>query len=396
MDSNYTTASPEVSMGTIQGGNSASAHWILRGDEAGEYEVGADFSGTLRDFGANINASFKVKEPFKVRGGENIWVDIITESAILNYTDGAIRVGIRNEDENPVYCPNLKLDKVHLVKSWKASGLSTVNTSREVLETGEELWYDYIIDRDDWEELIGAEDTTFNLVNQITEQLSGVDVNFTMKTVEPLTISPDKIEVYEYDSETGKVGEEVKLLDLQKNGVFKAEMPDLMIKTYRQDEYGKDVPTSMEVTIRDGYLMRDDKPGNSHVKKVTTDENGESIVKGYEITDWLPGTSDGAADGNAKTNYKAYDIGFYSSRARKILSVVVRGKTATSGNLTVYVYTEKEDGESVKISGATVTVGETSAVTGKNGGVDIFGKAVPTGKNTIRTYRASAPSRSLP
>ena len=384
MDSNYTTASPEVSMGTIQGGNSASAHWILRGDEAGEYEVGADFSGTLRDFGANINASFKVKEPFKVRGGENIWVDIITESAILNYTDGAIRVGIRNEDENPVYCPNLKLDKVHLVKSWKASGLSTVNTSREVLETGEELWYDYIIDRDDWEELIGAEDTTFYLVNQITEQLSGVDVNFTMKTVEPLTISPDKIEVYEYDSETGEVGEEVKLLDLQKNGVFKAEMPDLMIKTYRQDEYGKDIPTSMEVTIRDGYLMRDDKSGNSHVKKVTTDENGESIVKGYEITDWLPGISDGAADGNAKTNYKAYDIGFYSSRARKILSVVVRGKTATTGNLTVCVQVEKEDGGYANISGATVTVGNTSAVTGKEGKVDIFGKAVPTGKNTIR------------
>ena len=384
MDSNYTTASPEVSMGTIQGGKSASAHWILRGDEAGEYEVGADFSGTLRDFGASIHTSFKVKEPFKVRGGENIWVDIITESAILNYTDGAIRVGIRNEDENPVYCPNLKLDKVQLVKSWKASGPSTVNTSREVLETGEELWYDYIIDRDDWEELIGAEDTTFYLVNQITEQLSGVDVNFTMKTVEPLTISPDKIEVYEYDSETGEVGEEVKLLDLQKNGVFKAEIPDLMIKTYRQDEYGKDVPTSMEVTIRDGYLMRDDKPGNSHVKKVTTDENGTCIVKGYEITDWLPGISDGAADGNTKTNYKAYDIGFYSSRARKIVSVVVRGKTATTGNLTVCVQVEKEDGGYANISGATVTVGNTSAVTGKEGKVDIFGKAVPTGKNTIR------------
>ena len=384
MDSNYTTASPEVSMGTIQGGKSASAHWILRGDEAGEYEVGADFSGTLRDFGASIHASFKVKEPFKVRGGENIWVDIITESAILNYTDGAIRVGIRNEDENPVYCPNLKLDKVQLVKSWKASGPSTVNTSREVLETGEELWYDYTIDRDDWEELIGAEDTTFYLVNQITEQLSGVDVNFTMKTVEPLTISPDKIEVYEYDSETGEVGEEVKLLDLQKNGVFKAEMPDLMIKTYHQDEYGKDVPTSMEVTIRDGYLMRDDKPGNSHVKKVTTDENGTCIVKGYEITDWLPGISDGEADGNTKTNYKAYDIGFYSSRARKIVSVVVRGKTATTGNLTVCVQVEKEDGGYANISGATVTVGNTSAVTGKEGKVDIFGKAVPTGKNTIR------------
>lgn len=380
MDSNYTTASPEVSMGTIQGGSSASAHWILRGDEAGEYEVGADFSGTLRDFGASIQASFKVKEPFKVRGGENIWVDIITESSILDYTDGAIRVGIRNEDENPVYCPNLKLDKVHLVKSWKASGLSTVNTSREVLETGEELWYDYIIDRDDWEDLIGAEDTTFNLVDQITEQISGVEVNFTMKTVEPLTISPDKIEVYEYDSETGEVGEEVKLLDLQKNGFLEAEMPDLMIKTYRQDEYGKDVPASMDVTIRDGYLMRDDKPGNSHVKKVTTDENGEYVVEGYEITDWLPGVS----DGNTKTNYKAYDIGFYSSRARTTVPVVVRGKTATTGNLSVYVYTEKENGERLKISGATVTVGSTSAVTGKNGGVDIFGKAVPTGKNAIR------------
>ena len=82
-----------------------------------------------------------------------------------------------------------------------------------------------------------------------------------MKTVEPLTISPDKIEVYEYDSETGEVGEEVKLLDLQQNGVFKAEMPDLMIKTYRPDEYGKDVPTShdeyIDVVINDDKLEKE-------------------------------------------------------------------------------------------------------------------------------------------
>ena len=47
-----------VSLGTIPGGGNASARWILRGDEAGEYDLSADFTGTLSYFNRPISAHF--------------------------------------------------------------------------------------------------------------------------------------------------------------------------------------------------------------------------------------------------------------------------------------------------------------------------------------------------
>ncbi|MEE0874122.1 MAG: leucine-rich repeat protein [Ruminococcus sp.] len=47
-----------VSLGTIPGGGSASARWILRGDEAGVYGLSADFTGTLSYFNRPISAHF--------------------------------------------------------------------------------------------------------------------------------------------------------------------------------------------------------------------------------------------------------------------------------------------------------------------------------------------------
>ena len=373
MDTNHTSADPEISMGSIAGGEAAIAEWILRGDTPGTYNLSADFSAVLRDFGANVEARFTSKEPVEVRNGQNLWLDIVAESSILEYTDGAVRVGFRNEDENPVYYPKLALENVRLVKSYKTDGLSVVKTSKDVLESGEEIWFDYIIDREDWEALIENEDSQFYLTNQILNKLSGMEMQHSFTIVQPLTIAADKIEVYRYNSEEGSTKEKLTLLDLEKDGLFSAEVPDMLIKTYTYDEEGNEIPASMEVTIRDGYLMRDgEKP-----KTIKTDENGQYILKGYEITDWWPE----AGDENNKTNYKAYDIIFHSSRAVTTLPVVARGATATTGQLTVNVLTETKDGGYQRLEGANVTVGEMSGKTGKKGQVTMTG--VPTGSSTI-------------
>ena len=55
---NSVSSSNTVSLGTIPGGGQASARWILRGDEAGEYDLSADFTGTLSYFNRPISAHF--------------------------------------------------------------------------------------------------------------------------------------------------------------------------------------------------------------------------------------------------------------------------------------------------------------------------------------------------
>ena len=246
----------------------------------------------------------------------------------------------------------------------------------DVLEQGEEVWFDYIIAREDWEILMKNEDSEFYLINQILLKLSGVEMQHKFETVQPLTIAADKIELYEYDSKNNKAGKQLSLLELKKDGIFHAEVPDILIRTYTQDEEGNDVPASMDVTVIDGYLTELEKQDKV---TVTTDSNGEYILKGYEIKNWWNQVDDN--DDN-KTNYKAYDIIFHSSRAVKTLPVVVRGATSVTGQLIVNVLAENGNGKYKRIPDAKVTVGKLSETTGKKGVVTLTG--VPTGNGIVK------------
>lgn len=384
MDTNRTTSDPVVNIGTLKGQQSATAEWILRGDEPGTYDLSADFEGTLRDFGVQVKANFVTKNPVEVRGGEHLWLDVMIESAILEYIDGAIRVGFRNEDKAPVYYPKIKLENVEFVRSFKTKGYDSVDTSPDVLEPGEEIWFDYIIKREDWEMLMKNSSSPLYLKNQILQKLSGVEMNTNFITVDPLTISPDRIKIYEYDSETGKAGKQISLLEIWKDTKISATMPDLMIKSYRQDENGILQPASMEVKVTDAYI-KDHTPDlkTDYTASFVTDQNGEYVLKGYEIRDWMPGydTDDQEPDDDKKVNYKAYDITFWSSRALTKLSVVGRGSTTSSGLLKITVLTDDGSGGFRRVKDATVTAAGKSAVTDKKGVAELA--YIPTGKVNV-------------
>ena len=57
-----------VSMGNISGAETKSASWIVMGSEEGEYEISAEFFGTLMPFETDISAMFKSAEKIRVYG----------------------------------------------------------------------------------------------------------------------------------------------------------------------------------------------------------------------------------------------------------------------------------------------------------------------------------------
>ena len=370
MDSNYTKADPVVEMGTIRGQETKTANWILRGDDPGEYNLSADFDAVLRDFGAEIHRNFETSEPIEVRDGSDLWLDIVTESDILENTDGAIRVGFRNESSYAVNCPKVTLQKVHAIKTYKTAGNSVVDTRQDVLEPGEELWTDYLIYRSDWTELMENENSQFYLWSQVLNKLSGMDMQVSFSTVPAMTIGAGRIEVYTMDDKSNQV----RLIDIPKDSFISATVPKLMIKTYGYDPDGKDVPQSMDVVVKDGYLMsqlKDDDP-NKNGYVITTDANGIGYIDSYQITNWLPGWGDDKDDN--KFNYKAYDINLYARRATAKIPVVARGASASTGMLKLNVLGKKLDGTKARLKNATIIInGFEDQKTGKKGIVEYRG-----------------------
>lgn len=66
----------------IDGQQSSSANWILRGDKAGSYNLSANFSGVLDSFNVPVSASFTADEPVIVYGPESVKLRIEVQEEI--------------------------------------------------------------------------------------------------------------------------------------------------------------------------------------------------------------------------------------------------------------------------------------------------------------------------
>ena len=163
----------------IDGQQSSSANWILRGDKAGSYNLSANFSGVLDSFNVPVSASFTADEPVVVYGPESVKLRVEVDDII----DGSLRfnVGLINNREVSLNCPNINsglfvknitdaykkeasndgagendtedlkvevLDCLVVDSSGKATVYETVTdyyVPVEVLAPGEMLKYEYII-----------------------------------------------------------------------------------------------------------------------------------------------------------------------------------------------------------------------------------------------------------
>ena len=89
-------------MGSIGGGTSKTASWIVRGDVAGEYELSADFTGTLMPFNKTVTATFKTEEPVIVEAGNALYLEEV-RNMIEDWEHWSFTYKLTNISDKPVH-----------------------------------------------------------------------------------------------------------------------------------------------------------------------------------------------------------------------------------------------------------------------------------------------------
>ena len=91
------------SMGTIPGQSSKSVSWYIKGDEAGEYNLTANFSGNLMPFNTPVNVSFETESPLNVELGKGLHVYVYPESTGYIGEMYYIQYELRNQSDRTFY-----------------------------------------------------------------------------------------------------------------------------------------------------------------------------------------------------------------------------------------------------------------------------------------------------
>ncbi len=106
------SSSNTVKIDAIKGQETVTLAWVLRGDKAGEYDLSADFTGTLAEFNELVTARFETEEPIKVYGLEGVKFRILTADEIHNDTL-YFNIELENERDIDIYMPSIGLtDKI--------------------------------------------------------------------------------------------------------------------------------------------------------------------------------------------------------------------------------------------------------------------------------------------
>ncbi len=87
----------------IGGQETASASWIVRGDETGTYDLSASFHGVLQPFEADLDAQFKAQMECEVEGGRGIVIYVSPEGAYYPGENYYIQFRIVNESGRNFY-----------------------------------------------------------------------------------------------------------------------------------------------------------------------------------------------------------------------------------------------------------------------------------------------------
>ena len=95
-------------MGSIFGQEHKTASWAVRGDRKGEYDLTADFKGTLMPFEAPVYATFKTSTPFTVGAGDGIVIHVMPESFAYIGETYYVQLAVANEGSDTFY--NLTTD----------------------------------------------------------------------------------------------------------------------------------------------------------------------------------------------------------------------------------------------------------------------------------------------
>jgi hypothetical protein len=109
------TAAPQSlteSVPDIPGLGTATTEWVVRGDQTGEWQLSADYKGTLEPFNAPVEVEAALATPLKVWGVNALALTVKADSSALE--EGVpyhVTVGVTNNADVPMYNVELALDR---------------------------------------------------------------------------------------------------------------------------------------------------------------------------------------------------------------------------------------------------------------------------------------------
>ena len=131
-----------IAMPDIPGGQSATATWLVRGDQEGYYPLTASYGGVLEPFGAAINLNAQLQTPLHVWGGSALQMIVDTDDKAFNGYPYRVRIGLKNVADVPVYNP-----EVDLLENGRVNYIyqpqERLNQGTDEIDPGQTFWTDY-------------------------------------------------------------------------------------------------------------------------------------------------------------------------------------------------------------------------------------------------------------
>ncbi len=155
----------------IKGQSQKTLNWIVRGDKAGEYEISADFLGTLDYFNEPVKATFISDEPIVVEGTTAVKATVETCKVTLGskVLYNVVIENIGESDLNGFYWKNL--EEPYGVEFEDTDGNRTImKTQRDTLKPGEKFIYHYVATRYGYPYFQDA------IITNLSESIANVDV----------------------------------------------------------------------------------------------------------------------------------------------------------------------------------------------------------------------------
>lgn len=187
--------SKDVFVDKIDGKSESTIQWIVRGDLPGQYDLSADFNGTLSDFNAPINAKFINQEKLKVYGTEGVSIEV-NVCKNIRYSTFYFDLALANRSDIDINLPDVNVDGLVKIqeageetKELKAELLSTriVNESgysqyiekpTEVLSPGEILYKSYAVYN------VVKNKDALEFIDYIVKQTEGLEIEIVVNSIE--------------------------------------------------------------------------------------------------------------------------------------------------------------------------------------------------------------------
>ena len=106
INTNNSESSDYVEFDPLMGQQQKTIKWILRGDSAGEYNLEAEYNGTLSEFEVPVSAKFITDNPIKVYGTDAIKIIADINKNVM-YGGFYFNIALENISDTDIYLPTL-------------------------------------------------------------------------------------------------------------------------------------------------------------------------------------------------------------------------------------------------------------------------------------------------